>query len=74
MIAMTDIVGIILIVAGIGILGYKGYSYTTQETIAQIGNVQVTAQQDKQVYISPVIGGVMLIVGLALVIVVRIKK
>lgn len=72
--SMTNIVGIILLIAGIAILAYRGYSYKSEEKIAQIGSVQVTAETDKRIYISPVIGGVMVIAGIALVVAGRIGK
>jgi hypothetical protein len=72
--SITNIVGVLLIIGGIIILGYRGYSYTTEEKIAQIGSLQVTAEHDKHVYIPPVIGGVMVIAGLALVFIGRTKK
>lgn len=71
---LTNLIGIILVIAGIAILGYRGYTYKTQEKIAQIGDVQITSEQDKTVSIPPVVGGAMVVAGLLLVLIVRIGR
>jgi uncharacterized membrane protein len=62
-------IGIILIVLGIAILAYQGFTYTKRETVAQIGNVQVTADTQKTVYFPPIAGGVSLVAGIIILIV-----
>lgn len=64
---IINIVGIILIIIGIGSLAYQGITYTKTEKIAQIGDVQVTADTQKTVYLSPVVGGLSLVAGVALI-------
>ena len=66
-----SLVGIILIVVGILILVYKGYSYTKEETVAQIGDLQVTAATKENVYVHPLVGGLSIAAGLVLVVVGR---
>lgn len=65
--SLTGIVGIILILLGIVTLAYQGISYTKREKIAQIGDIQVTADTQKTVYFPPVLGGVSLVAGIVLV-------
>jgi uncharacterized membrane protein len=67
--SMVSIIGLVLVILGIIILAYQGISYTKHETVAQIGNLQVTADTQKTVYFPPIIGGVALIAGIVLVIV-----
>lgn len=69
-----SVIGIILIIVGIVTLGYRGYTYTTQEKIAQLGPLQVTQQQEKTVYFPPLLGGASIIAGIFLVIVARVTK
>lgn len=71
--SLTNIVGILLILFGILTLGYQGFTYTKQEKIAEIGDVQVTANTEKTVYFPPILGGVSLVAGVVLVVVARKK-
>jgi hypothetical protein len=56
------IVGIALIVAGAAVLGYDHYSYTTTETVLQIGSLKATAEETHTVPL-PAILGWLLIAG-----------
>jgi len=64
---ITSIVGIILIVIGVAAFAYQGFSYTKRENIAQIGTLKITADTQKTVYVPPVLGGLSIVAGLALV-------
>lgn len=68
---LITIVGIVLIIFGIVSLGYESISYTKQEKIAEFGNIQVTADTQKTVYVPPIVGGLSLVAGIILVIVGR---
>lgn len=68
---ITTLVGILLIVLGVATFAYQGFSYTKQEKLAQIGNVEVTANTEKKVYFPPLLGGLSLVAGVALVIFTR---
>ena len=65
--AITSIVGIVLVIVGILSLAYGGFNYTTRDQVAQVGDVTITADTDKRVYLSPLAGGACLVAGLALV-------
>lgn len=71
--AVISIVGVILILVGVVTLAYRGYTYTTEEKVAQIGSLQITAEKDKTVYFPPILGGVSIVAGIVLVVVGRIK-
>jgi hypothetical protein len=71
---LMSIIGIILMIFGIVTLGYQGFTYTQREKIAQLGDIEVTANQEKTVYFPPAVGGLSLIAGVILVIVGRVKK
>lgn len=72
--SLIGLVGILLIIFGIGVLGYKGFTYKTEEKVAQLGDLQVTAQNEKVVYFPPVVGGVSIVVGIVLVVLMRSRK
>jgi preprotein translocase subunit SecG len=65
----TALVGTLLIVIGIIALAYQGFTYTKHEKVAQIGDLQVTADTQKTVYFPPIFGGLFLVTGIILVIV-----
>jgi uncharacterized membrane protein HdeD (DUF308 family) len=69
--SITSIIGIILIILGIVSLGYQGFSYTQREKVAQIGDLQVTADTQKTVFLPPIVGIAALVAGLVLVVVGR---
>jgi hypothetical protein len=63
-------VGAILAAFGILALAFQsGFHYTSSEKFPQDGTAQVTATQEKVVSISPVIGGLALFGGVALMLV-----
>lgn len=72
--SLTNLVGILLIIFGIVILGYQGFTYTKREKVAQIGDLQVTADTQKTVYFPPIIGGASIVVGVILVLIGRVKR
>jgi len=61
------IVGIVLIVLGIVAFAYKGISYTSREKIIDIGPIQATADTQKTIPLSPLLGGLALVGGIVLV-------
>lgn len=68
------ILGIVLIVLGIAAVGYQGFTYTSREKVLEIGNVQVTADTEKSVDLSPYVGAIILVSGIILVVVGRVSK
>lgn len=66
--------GIILIVLGALALVYQGIRYTTQEKVIDFGPLQVTASERRSIPLPPIVGGVALVAGIALVLTDRKKK
>lgn len=60
--------GILLIVLGIVFLSYNYITYTSEETIAEIGPLKATAERERSIAIPPVLGGLMLVAGVGLVV------
>ena len=63
------LVGIALIILGIVAFAYKGITYTSREKIIDIGPIQATAETEKTIPLSPVLGGLALVGGIVLVVV-----
>ena len=64
----VTILGIILIIIGIVALAYQGISYTKKEKVLDLGPIEATAEKEKTIPIPPIVGGLLLIGGVALVI------
>ena len=62
------LVGFVLIVLGLGALAYRGFTYTTRETVLDIGPVHATADRENKVRLPPVFGIVAVAGGVALVV------
>lgn len=57
-----------MIVLGALALAYQGFDYTHQEKVLDVGPIHATAEEQKHVSIPPVLGGLVLAGGIALVI------
>ena len=66
--------GIILIVLGALALVYQGIRYTTREKLIDFGPLKITASEEKSIPLPPIVGGVAIIAGVALVLADRKKK
>lgn len=62
------IVGILLIVLGIVALIWGGISYTREETLVDIGPIEATAETRETIPLPPILGGLALVGGVALLI------
>ena len=62
------IVGAVLIALGLAALAYQGITYTTRETVLDIGPIHATADREKTVPIPPVAGAVAVAAGTALLV------
>jgi hypothetical protein len=62
----TMLVGIALIVLGIVAFAYKGITYTSREKIVDIGPLHATADTQKTIPLSPLLGGLALVGGIVL--------
>jgi uncharacterized membrane protein len=63
------LVGIALIVLGIVAFTYQGITYTSREKIIDIGPFQASADTEKTIPLSPLLGGLALVGGIVLVVV-----
>ena len=65
----TAIVGVVLLLLGVAALAYQGFTYTSRETVVDIGPVHATAEREKTVPIPPVLGLAAVAGGVALLVV-----
>jgi hypothetical protein len=68
------VLGLVLIVLGALALAYQGITYTTHEKIIDLGHIQASADVKKTIPLPPLLGGLALAGGIALVIVGRKKS
>lgn len=64
----ASVAGIMLIVLGVIALAYQGISYTTQKKVLDIGPIQATKEEHKTIPVPPIVGGIALIGGIALLV------
>ncbi|KQC01133.1 hypothetical protein [Pedobacter sp. Hv1] len=61
---MGKSIGIMLIVLGIVLLVWTGFTYTKKEKVIDAGPIQVSADKEKSVNWPPYAGGIVLIAGI----------
>ena len=62
------IMGLILAVLGAVALSWQKISYTTHETVVDVGPLKVTADNKKDLPLSPIFGGIALAGGVGLIV------
>ena len=65
------IMGFILVVLGVLALVYGGVSYNRQRTVIDVGPFKATATEQKNIPLSPIVGGIALLGGIILLVVPR---
>jgi drug/metabolite transporter (DMT)-like permease len=61
-------IGIVLIVIGIVVLIYGGFTYTTQKKVLDVGPIQATKSENHTVPLPPILGALALIGGVVLLV------
>lgn len=69
----TQIVGLLLIVAGIAGLAFGGFSYTKDTTALKIGSMELKVQEKESVAIPMVVSGAAIALGAFLMFAGRVK-
>lgn len=67
------IVGILLVAAGVLIFAYQAITYKTRETVADIGPLHITKEEKHTIPLPPLMGGVALVGGVALIVLAQRK-
>lgn len=60
--------GIVLVVIGIVMLVWTGFSFTRKEKVVDIGSLEISADKEEHVNWPPYIGGVILVAGVVLLV------
>jgi hypothetical protein len=68
-----SITGVILLIVGVILLVYQGFSFTQRENVVDVGPVHVKADKEKTIPIPPIIGWVVTAGG-AVLLVAGLKK
>jgi hypothetical protein len=63
------VIAIILIAIGVVSLAYQGITYTTREKVLEVGPIKATAEKEKTIPLPPILGGLALAGGVALLVV-----
>ena len=61
------VAGIALVVLGVDALIYQGFTYTTRETVIDLGPIHATAERERTVPLSPVLGIIAVGAGVGLI-------
>ena len=61
-------IGFVLVVVGLLALVYGGISYSRQRTVIDVGSFKATATEQKNVPLSPIVGGIALLGGVLLLV------
>jgi hypothetical protein len=59
---------ILLIIAGVLVVGFQGFTYVTREKVVDLGPIEVTRENEERVFLPPLIGALVLAGGLVLLI------
>jgi hypothetical protein len=62
------IVGVLLVLLGVIALVYQGITYTSRETVLDIGPLHATAERQKTLPLPPVLGGLAVVGGVVLLV------
>lgn len=63
----ATIIGVILVVLGIVALVYQGITYTSEETVLDVGPVDVQAEEQRTIPLPPILGALSLVGGVVLI-------
>ncbi|RYH64332.1 MAG: hypothetical protein EON54_06665 [Alcaligenaceae bacterium] len=63
----TTVIGALLIIVGAVSLVYRGFNYTSEETVLQVGSVKATAETEKSVPIPTWAGIAALVAGVLVI-------
>jgi hypothetical protein len=66
--------GIALVVLGALALAYQGINYTKRKDVVDLGSIHVTTETQERISLPPVLGGLALAGGMALLVVGARKK
>ncbi len=63
---MNKTIALVMIILGVIMLIWTGFTYTKKEKIIDAGPIQVSADREKSVNWPPYVGGIILVAGVAI--------
>lgn len=60
--------GVVLVVLGLLAMVYGGISYTKREKVLDLGPIQATATEKKQIPLPPIVGGLAVLAGAVMIV------
>jgi hypothetical protein len=61
-------VGALLILSGVIMLAFGGFSFTSRERVADVGPIEVTAERERSVPVPPILAGLAIVGGVVLIV------
>jgi len=71
---MSKTIALAMIILGVFMLIWTGFTYTKREKVIDAGPIQISADKEKSVNWPPYIGGLILVAGIAILITTKSKK
>ena len=62
------VIGIVLLLLGTAILAWPVITYTTTDTVVDLGPLEVTKEDEENIALPPILGGAFIAAGLGLVV------
>jgi hypothetical protein len=59
--------GIVLAVLGVAALAYQGFSYTSRDTVLEVGDLKVDTERERSVALPPIVGIGAVVGGIVLI-------
>jgi hypothetical protein len=61
-----SILGVVLIAAGILALAYQGITYTTSETVLDLGPIEGSVERERTIPLPPILGAAAVVAGIVI--------
>jgi uncharacterized membrane protein YdcZ (DUF606 family) len=65
---MKKTLGIVLVVIGIIMIAYTGFSYVTTKKVVDIGPIEINKQQNHNVQWPPIVGVILIVGGIVAIV------
>ena len=70
----TKTIGIVLVIIGVIMMIYTGFTYVTTENVVDLGPIQINKEENHPVQWSPIVGGILLVGGIVLIVINKNKS
>ena len=59
--------GIVLAVLGVAALAYQGFTYTSRDTVLEVGSLKIDAERERSVALPPAVGIAAVVAGIVMI-------